>query len=103
MENEELFVGEPDIAPMHNRVTRRAEDVNENTPLVHEADGLLQQQPFYLTDNRPKWRRPSVSEVCDMCVRNNCLTCKHDRFGGCSHSVSFLPWALVEWLCPRSI
>lgn len=102
MENEELFAGD-DVPPMHPQETRRVEDVNENTPLILETDGLLHRQPVNLTDDRPKWRRPSVSEVCDICVRNNCLTCKHDRFGGCSHSVFFLHWALVEWLCPRSI
>lgn len=105
MENEEIFAGDPDVAQLHTRETRRTERVNENTPLITEADGLLRQKPSYLGDNWPKWRRPSVSdyELDHKSVRKKCLTCKHDRFGGCSHSVSFLPWALVEWLCPRSI
>lgn len=104
MENEELFAGDPDVAPMSTRETR-TEDMNENTPLIDEADGLLYRQHSHLTDDRPKWRRASVSDYwgCDKCSRNNCLTYKRDRFGGCSHLGSFLPWALVEWLCPRSI
>ncbi|KAJ5850809.1 hypothetical protein N7455_010665 [Penicillium solitum] len=59
MENEELFAGEPDVAPMSTRETR-PEDANENTPLIDEADGLLYRQNSHLTDNRPKWRRASI-------------------------------------------
>ncbi|EKV12385.1 Tetracycline-efflux transporter, putative [Penicillium digitatum] len=59
MENEELFAGD-DVPPMHPQETRRVEDVNENTPLILETDGLLHRQPVNLTDDRPKWRRPSI-------------------------------------------
>jgi hypothetical protein len=98
MENEQFFAGEPDIAQMRPPDSLPPAYVNETTPLIDEADGLLHQHPTHLTDDRPKWRRPSVSgyEVCAKSVKNNRLTCKPDRFGGCSHSVSFLPWVLVE-------
>ncbi|CAI7646331.1 unnamed protein product [Penicillium glandicola] len=59
MENEELFAGEPDVVQLGTRETR-TEDVNENTPLIDEADGLLHPQPSYLAENWPKWRRPSI-------------------------------------------
>ena len=61
MENEELLAGDPDVAQLHTRETRTG-DVNENTPLIDEADSLLHQQPVYVTDSRPKWRKPSVSD-----------------------------------------
>ncbi|KZN91041.1 putative membrane protein [Penicillium chrysogenum] len=59
MENEELLAGDPDVAQLHTRETRTG-DVNENTPLIDEADSLLHQQPVYVTDSRPKWRKPSI-------------------------------------------
>lgn len=62
MENEELFVGDPDIAELHTaRETRPIEHVTENTPLIDEADGL-HRRSFDLTNNRPKGRRASVSD-----------------------------------------
>ena len=61
MENEQLFAGDPDVAQLHIRETR-TEGVNENTPLIDESGRLLHQQPVYATDNRPKWRKPSVSD-----------------------------------------
>ncbi|KAJ5441887.1 Major facilitator superfamily domain general substrate transporter [Penicillium cf. griseofulvum] len=60
MENEQLFAGEPDIAQMRPPDTSPPAYVNETTPLIDEADGLLHQHPTHLTDDRPKWRRPSI-------------------------------------------
>lgn len=63
MENEELFAREPEVdAHVRARKTRRAEDVTENTPLIDGTDELLYRQPSHADDDRPRWRRPSVSE-----------------------------------------
>jgi hypothetical protein len=60
MENEELFANEPEV-DAQVRAGEPSQRVTENTRLLSESDAISHQQPFYLTDTRPQWRRPSVS------------------------------------------
>jgi hypothetical protein len=59
MENEELFAGEPEADAQV--CAREREEVTETTRLLSGSNEVSDQRPFYLTDTRPQWRRPSVS------------------------------------------
>jgi hypothetical protein len=89
MENEELFAREPEIdarvCARVARATRPTADATENTPLIDGTDGGLHQQPYDLTDNRPQWRRPSVSDheaAPKLQEHMSNRSCNHNRFGG---------------------
>ncbi|KAJ5575997.1 Major facilitator superfamily domain general substrate transporter [Penicillium sp. DV-2018c] len=64
MENEELFAREPEIDERMRagvaQATRPTAGVTENTPLIAGTDGESNRQPYDLTDNGPRWRRPSI-------------------------------------------
>lgn len=74
MENEELFAGEPALdAQQHVLNARHTAVVTKDTPLrIHSEpllvsedshdDWLHRTEPIRRKDDRPRWRRPHVSE-----------------------------------------
>jgi len=100
MENEELFAGEPEVDAQVRARERR--EVTETTRLLPESNAVSNQQPFYLTDTRPRWRRPSVSGD-PKSLKINRLIHPCNRFGGCSHLESCSCWDSVDLPFQRSI
>jgi hypothetical protein len=100
MENEEFFAAEPEVDALVR--ARERSEVTETSRLLPASDEASHEQPYYLTDTRPQWRRPSVSDDRELKVKESNHLTRH-RYGGCSHLECCSRWASADLPSQRLI